>query len=172
LTEPLFRKLAIANRGEIAVRIERACAELGSPTLAFYSEADAGALHVELADEAVCCGPGPATESYLKGDHLIALALQAGADAIHPGYGFLSENEGFARACRDAGLAFVGPRPETIRALGDKVEARRPQCSGSPMSRPASSRRRSASRSWSRPRLAEAGAACGACARRRSCRRR
>jgi acetyl-CoA carboxylase biotin carboxylase subunit len=107
------------------VRIARACAELGIPTLAFYSEADAGALHVELADEALCCGPGPAPESYLRGDHLIALALQAGADAIHPGYGFLSENEPFARACRAAGLAFVGPRPETIRALGDKVEARR-----------------------------------------------
>ncbi len=119
-----LKKVLIANRGEIAVRIIRACHELGIRTVAVYSEADAQAPHVRTADEAVCIGPAPSAESYLRGDHLIEVALRLGADAIHPGYGFLSEREWFSRAVRDAGLIFVGPPPEAIAALGNKTAAR------------------------------------------------
>ena len=119
-----IRRVLIANRGEIAVRIARACRELGIESIAVYSEADAGAPHVRAADRAVLIGPAPAAQSYLRGDHLIEVAKQLEADAIHPGYGFLSEREWFARAVREAGLIWIGPPAEAIAAMGSKTAAR------------------------------------------------
>jgi acetyl-CoA carboxylase, biotin carboxylase subunit len=120
----LFSKILIANRGEIALRVVRACRLLGVRSVAIHSEADAGALHVRFADQAVCVGPADAAKSYLNIPQIIAAAEITGADAIHPGYGFLSENAQFAEVCRKCRLSFIGPTPEAMRAWGDKVSAR------------------------------------------------
>lgn len=117
-------KLAIANRGEVAVRIMHACRELGIETVLLHSEADVGTRAWRMADEKVCIGPAPTAESYLRIDRNVEGALSSGAQAVHPGFGFLSENADFAQACLDAGLIFVGPKPDTIRALGDKISAK------------------------------------------------
>ncbi|MDQ7850397.1 MAG: biotin carboxylase N-terminal domain-containing protein, partial [Armatimonadota bacterium] len=120
----MFNKVLIANRGEIAVRIIRACRELGLRTVAVYSEADRNALHVRLADEAFCIGPPPAAESYLNIPNILSTAEILGVDAIHPGYGFLAENAQFAEICADLKIAFIGPGADAIRRMGDKAQAR------------------------------------------------
>jgi acetyl-CoA carboxylase biotin carboxylase subunit len=121
----VFRKLLVANRGEIAIRVMRACRELGIATVAVYSDVDRRSMHVRYADEAYRIGPPPAAESYLNIERILDVARRAGVDAIHPGYGFLAENADFAQACRDAGITFVGPSPQAMRLLGDKIAARR-----------------------------------------------
>src|SRR3954453_2176565 len=120
----MFNKVLIANRGEIALRGIRACKELGIKTLAGYSEADVDSLHVQLADEAICIGPGPSKESYLKIDRIISAAEIGNVDAIHPGYGFLAENAHFADVCTSCNIKFIGPPSSAIRAMGDKNTAR------------------------------------------------
>jgi acetyl-CoA carboxylase biotin carboxylase subunit len=121
----MFDKILIANRGEIALRVLRACKELGIPTVAVHSTADADAMHVRLADESVCIGPPPAKDSYLNIPSLLAACEITGADAVHPGYGFLSENARFAEILEEHNVQFIGPRPQHIRLMGDKIEAKR-----------------------------------------------
>jgi len=123
VTKP-FGKVLVANRGEIAMRVIRACRELGLRTVSVYSTVDEEALHVRFADEAVCIGPGPATHSYLNIPNIIAAAEVSGADAVHPGYGFLSERAEFAEVVEKCGMTFIGPSPEHMRLMGDKVTAR------------------------------------------------
>ncbi len=120
----MFQKILIANRGEIALRIQRACRELGIPTVAIHSTADSEAMHVRLADESVCIGPPPAKDSYLNIPAILSAAAITGADALHPGYGFLSENANFAEMVEAHGLTFIGPAPEHIRMMGDKIAAK------------------------------------------------
>src|SRR6185437_6914805 len=119
-----FDKILIANRGEIALRVHRACKEMGIATVAVHSEADASAMHVRLADESVCIGPAAAAKSYLNIPSIIAAAEITGAQAIHPGYGFLSENARFAEIVQAHGMTFIGPNPEHIRVMGDKISAK------------------------------------------------
>jgi len=121
----MFKKILIANRGEIAVRIIKTCRRMGIATVQVYSEADAGSLAVEMADESVLIGPAPANQSYLLADRIVEAVRQTGAEAVHPGFGFLSENAGFARRLRDEGIAFIGPNPEAIEAMGDKITSKR-----------------------------------------------
>lgn len=120
----MFRKVLVANRGEIALRIIRACKELNIKSVAVYSEADVDSMHVQLADEAICIGPGPSSQSYLKVDRIISAAEIANVDAIHPGYGFLSENAQFADICKSCKIKFIGPSADVIRMMGDKNQAR------------------------------------------------
>ena len=121
----MLKKVLIANRGEIALRILRACREMGIATVAVHSEADRESLHVKLADESVCIGPAPSPQSYLQIPALIAAAEVTGADAIHPGYGFLAENANFAEQVEQSGFIFIGPKADTIRLMGDKVSAKK-----------------------------------------------
>src|SRR5580704_14653992 len=120
----MFEKVLIANRGEIALRINRACKEMGIATVAVHSTADAQAMHVRLADESVCIGPPPAAQSYLNIPAIISACEITGADAVHPGYGFLSENAHFAEIVRAHKLTFIGPLPEHMRLMGDKIAAK------------------------------------------------
>src|SRR5439155_14560657 len=119
-----FRRVLVANRGEIAARVIRTLRELDITAIAVFSDPDRAAYHVLLADEAYPLGPGPSRESYLNLERVLETARQARADAIHPGYGFFAENAAFARACEQAGIVFIGPRPETLASLGDKLAAR------------------------------------------------
>ncbi|MBI3541975.1 MAG: ATP-grasp domain-containing protein, partial [Deltaproteobacteria bacterium] len=121
----MFKKILIANRGEIALRVIRACKEMGIATVAIYSKPDEESLHVKLADESVCVGPAPAKLSYLNVAAIMSAAELTGADAIHPGYGFLAENSDFAQVCEQCNITFIGPRPDQIAKMGDKATARR-----------------------------------------------
>src|SRR5258706_3199765 len=121
----MFSKILIANRGEIAVRIIKTCRRMGIATVVVYSEADADSMAVEMADETVFIGPAPAAESYLVADKIVAAVRETGAEAIHPGFGFLSENAAFARRCADEGIVFIGPNPHAIEAMGDKIESKK-----------------------------------------------
>ena len=121
----MFTKILIANRGEIACRVIRTARRMGIATVAVYSEADRDSRHVELADEAVCIGPPPSRDSYLRGDRIIEACKATGAQAVHPGYGFLSENEAFARELEEAGIVFIGPKHASIAAMGDKIASKK-----------------------------------------------
>ena len=121
----MFQKILVANRGEIAVRVIRACREMGIRTVAVYSKADQEALHTQLADESICIGPAQGAESYLNMEQIISATIASKAEAIHPGFGFLSENEKFAGMCRQCQIAFIGPSAEVIHKMGNKAEARK-----------------------------------------------
>ena len=121
----MFKKILIANRGEIACRVIKTARRMGIATVAVYSEADRDALHVALADESVLIGPPPSRDSYLSIDKIIAACKQTGAEAVHPGYGFLSENEGFARRVEEEGVVFIGPKHASIAAMGDKISSKK-----------------------------------------------
>ncbi|MDN6142111.1 MAG: acetyl-CoA carboxylase biotin carboxylase subunit, partial [Tetragenococcus halophilus] len=121
----MFSKILVANRGEIAVRIIRACRELGIHTVAVYSEADQDALHAELADEAICIGPARSSDSYLNVQQILSAAIVTKAEAIHPGFGFLSENARFAAMCEEMNVVFIGPKSKTIDDMGNKINARK-----------------------------------------------
>src|SRR6202042_872334 len=121
----MFRKILIANRGEIACRIIKTARRMGIASVAVYSEADKDALHVEMADEAVLIGPPAAAQSYLVIEKIVAACLETGAEAVHPGYGFLSERAAFAQALAEAGIIFIGPNPHAIEAMGDKIESKK-----------------------------------------------
>ena len=121
----MFQKILIANRGEIACRIIKTARRMGIATVAVYSEADRNALHVEMADDAVAIGPPPAAQSYLVIERIVAACQSSGAEAVHPGYGFLSEREAFAEALAEAGIVFIGPNPKAIGAMGDKIESKK-----------------------------------------------
>ena len=121
----MFKKILIANRGEIACRVIKTARKMGIATVAVYSEADADALHVEMADEAVAIGPAPSAQSYLVIEKIVDACKKTGAQAVHPGYGFLSEREPFAHALKDAGIAFIGPNVHAISAMGDKIESKK-----------------------------------------------
>ncbi|MGE4077760.1 MAG: biotin carboxylase N-terminal domain-containing protein, partial [Reyranella sp.] len=123
--KPPFDKILIANRGEIACRVIRTCKRLGIKTVAVYSEADADALHVRAADEAVLIGPPPSAQSYLLIDRIVEACRQTGAQAVHPGYGFLSEKQEFQEALAKAGIVFIGPEAHAIHAMGDKIESKK-----------------------------------------------
>ena len=120
----MFTKVLIANRGEIAVRVIRTLREMGIASVAVYSEADKDSLHVQLADEAVCIGPAKSKDSYLNSMNILSAALTTGAQAIHPGFGFLSENALFVQACKDNGITFIGPTPSNMEQMGDKLSAK------------------------------------------------
>ncbi|HZF63938.1 MAG TPA: biotin carboxylase N-terminal domain-containing protein, partial [Chitinophagaceae bacterium] len=120
----MFKKVLIANRGEIALRVIRTCREMGIKTVAVFSTADRDSLHVKFADEAVCIGKPPSSDSYLNIPHLMAAVEITNADAVHPGYGFLAENAKFAQICADHGIKFIGPTPEMINKMGDKITAK------------------------------------------------
>ena len=179
-----FDKILIANRGEIALRIQRACREMGIKTVVVHSEADRDAKYVRLADESVCIGPAASAQSYLNIPAIIAAAEVTDAQAIHPGYGFLSENADFADKVERSGFVFIGPRPDTIRLMGDKVSAKAamikagvpcvPGAEGVLPEDPKEVVRLAGSpaiRSSSRRRAAEEDAGCASCTRRRRCRR-
>ena len=119
-----IQKILVANRGEIALRVMRTAKEMGIKTVAVFSEADRNSVHVRFADEAVCIGPAPSNQSYLLGDKIIEVCKELGVDAVHPGYGFLSENADFAQKCEDAGVTFIGPTPYAISIMGDKLSAK------------------------------------------------
>src|ERR1051326_5253486 len=121
----MFKKILIANRGEIACRVIKSARKMGIATVAVYSEADRDARHVELADEAVCIGPPPSKESYLMMDKIIAACKQTGAEAVHPGYGFLSEKAQFAKRLEEEGIVFIGPKHDSIAAMGDKIASKK-----------------------------------------------
>ncbi|HYG25792.1 MAG TPA: biotin carboxylase N-terminal domain-containing protein, partial [Caulobacteraceae bacterium] len=121
----MFSKILIANRGEIAVRIIKTCRRMGIRTVVVYSEADADSMAVEMADEAVFIGPPPAAESYLVADKIVEAVRRTGAEAVHPGFGFLSENAAFARRLKAEGIVFIGPNPQAIEAMGDKIESKK-----------------------------------------------
>ena len=172
----MFEKILIANRGEIALRVIRACKELGIRTLAVYSEADVDSLHVQLADESICIGAAPSSDSYLKIDRIMSAAEVGDVDAIHPGYGFLAENAHFAEVCESCKIKFIGPTAAAMRAMGDKnsaracgAQSRRAGHAGQRRYRRDRSRRRSRSRKkigYPVMIKAVAGGAVAGCARR------